>query len=430
MRAWPYLFVATFFLLILSSSDQSLAQEAQTEKPNSCIWCHNEIGDELAEPIRALENDVHADQGLSCVDCHGGDETAGFDEDETAAMDPAKGYIGVPEKKDIPQFCARCHSNPSYMRKYNPRVSTDQFDRYKTSVHGRLLAQGDKKVATCVDCHGAHGILAVKDSRAQVYSLNIPSTCGKCHADIDYMADYRISTRQIEEYTKSVHGIALLEKGDQAAPACNDCHGNHGAVPPGVPAIGFVCGRCHLNNSELFRQSPHFEAFAEEELPECETCHNNHDIEPPTDAMLGIGEESICTDCHGDDSEGYKVAATLRAKIDTLKNKIAAADSLVAVANRAGMEVSEALFQINDANQSLIKSRTMIHALSVEKLDEVAKDGNALAISAYDQGLDALDELQFRRKGLALSLVFILILAIGLYLKIKEVDRRTDFREV
>lgn len=417
------------FLAVLNPNG-SFAQEASSEKPNSCVWCHNEIGDELAEPIHAMENDVHADQGLSCVDCHGGDETAGFDEDETAAMDPAKGYIGVPKKQDIPQFCARCHSDPNYMRQYNPRVSTDQFDRYKTSVHGQLLVKGDKKVATCVDCHGNHGILAVNDPRAKVYALNIPSTCAKCHADIDYMTDYRISTRQVEDYTKGVHGIALLEKGDQAAPACNDCHGNHGAVPPGVPSIGFVCGQCHLNNSEFFRASPHNEAFAEEELPECETCHNNHFIEPPTDAMLGIGEGSICTDCHGDESEGYRIAATLRAKIDTLKTRIAAADSIVDAANRAGMEINEALFQITDAKQSLIRSRTMIHALSIEKLDEVTKDGNELALSAYNQGIDALDELQFRRKGLALSLIFILILAVGLYLKIKEVDRRTGFEEV
>ena len=413
-------------VMYISAQTNALAQDATSESPNSCIWCHQEIGDELAEPIVAMEHDAHASKGLSCVDCHGGDPTAGFDEDETAAMNPAKGYIGVPSRKEIPQFCARCHSDPNYMRKYNPRVSTDQYDRYKTSIHGQKLAQGDSKVATCVDCHGAHGVFEVNDPRAKVFAINIPQTCGNCHSDSDYMDGYGISTRQVDDFRKGVHGIALLEKGDQAAPACNDCHGNHGAVPPGVPSIGFVCGQCHLNNSELFRSSPHMQAFAEEELPECETCHSNHDIEPPTDSMIGIGDESMCIDCHSEGSTGFEVAEILHAKIDTLKQNIVEADSLVAVASRAGMEVSEAVFNLSDANQSLIKSRTMAHALSVERLDEVTKEGNTQANSALSIGIAALDELQFRRKGLALSLVFIFVLAVGVYMKIREVDKRMD----
>ena len=34
--------------------------------------------------------------------------------------------------------------------------------------------------------------------------------------------------------SKSVHGKALLEKGDLSAPTCNNCHGNHGAAPPQI----------------------------------------------------------------------------------------------------------------------------------------------------------------------------------------------------
>ncbi|MFQ5770806.1 MAG: cytochrome c3 family protein, partial [bacterium] len=283
-------------------------EEAQALKDNSCIACHLEMGDELAIPVEGMKEDVHARQGLSCADCHGGDPKAGFDGDLEAAMDPAKGYNGVPKRMDIPQFCARCHSDPNYMRRFNPRVSTDQFDRYKTSVHGRLLHKGDIKVATCTDCHGVHGIRDAKDARSSVYPLNIPNTCGRCHADSDYMQDYGIPTDQIAAYQGSVHGKAVLEKGDLAAPACNDCHGNHGASPPGAPSIAYICGQCHLNNSELFLKSPHRAAFEELELPECETCHGNHDIQHPTDDMLGVGENSICLDCHEEDSKGYVTA--------------------------------------------------------------------------------------------------------------------------
>ena len=428
MRA---LHVAILLMLLLAgaaipraSYGQEGALEKTQEETNSCMVCHLELGDEMAEPVKGMEHDVHAQNGLTCVACHGGDDKAGFDGDMDEAMDPAKGYIGAPERKDIPGFCARCHSDPTYMRQYNPRVSTDQFDRYKTSVHGQLLTKGDGKVATCIDCHGVHGIRKISDPRSSVYTLNIPSTCGHCHANAEYMQEYGIPTDQVEKFKISVHGMALLEKGDQAAPACNDCHGNHGASPPGTPSIAFVCGQCHLNNSELFNQSPHRAAFDEMDLPECETCHGNHEILHPADNLLGTGENAICVQCHDEGDKGYEVAGLLFSEIDTLKTEISVADAVIKKARRAGMEVSEGTFNLRDANDFLIKSRTLVHAFSVEKLDDEVKQGRTVAEKAYEIGVAALRELQFRRKGLALSIVFILLLAVGLYFKIKDVDQK------
>lgn len=419
------------FLCVLVWISIATAQEP-AEPPvqtNSCVSCHLEIGDEYAEPVEGMKGDVHARQGLWCEACHGGDPTLGFDGDLEAAMDPAKGYVGVPERTEIPQFCAKCHSDPNFMRKYNPRISTDQLDRYKTSTHGKLLLQqGDTKVATCTDCHGVHGILNAKDSRSAVYPLSIPETCGKCHADAEYMEEYSIPTDQIAEYQESVHGVALLDKGDQAAPACNDCHGNHGASPPGAPSIAYICGQCHLNNSELFFNSPHKMVFDEMGLPECETCHGNHAISHPTDEMIGAGAQSICTDCHEEGSPGFVTSVNMRQQLEELKSKMAVADSLVSKAERAGMQVSEAKFQLNDADDALIKARTTVHSLSVEQLGEVTQKGDNLAEEAITIGRSALAELQFRRKGLAVSLVVILILAVGLFMKIKETDRRFPIR--
>jgi predicted CXXCH cytochrome family protein len=421
--SYVVLMPALYFISIANAQESNRA-----EKTDSCVSCHLEIGDDLAIPVEGMKEDVHTRQGLSCSDCHGGDPEAGLDGDIEASMDPAKGYIGIPQRKDIPNFCARCHSDPGYMRKYNPRVATDQLSAYKTSVHGQLLIKGDTKVATCTDCHGVHGIRDAKDARSSVYPLNIPAMCGRCHADEEYMKDYNIPTDQNETYNSSVHGIALLEKGDQAAPACNDCHGNHGASPPGAPSVAFICGQCHLYNSELFLQSPHRQAFAELELPECETCHGNHDVQPTTDEMLGAGDNSICTDCHDEESNGYKIAASMHGEILNLKGNIAVADSLLSKAERAGMQVSEAKFQLNDADDALVKSRTMIHSFSLEQISEITEDGNKLTEQAIQAGYLALDELQFRRKGLAVSIVVILVLALGLYLKIKEIDKKHPAR--
>jgi hypothetical protein len=427
MRVAEKTIFVPFFLLwgVLSVSAQETSQAA---KVNSCVSCHLEMGEELAVPVEGMKEDVHDRQGLSCADCHGGDPEAGLDGDMEAAKNPAKGFIGKPKRTAIPQFCARCHSDPNYMRRFNPRVATDQLSSYKTSVHGQLLQKGDAKVATCTDCHGVHGIRNAKDSRSAVYPLNIPATCGRCHADAEYMHAYNIPTDQIEQYQTSVHGKALLEKGDQAAPACNDCHGNHGATPPGAPTIAFICGQCHLNNSELFFASPHRVAFDEMGLPECETCHGNHAIQHPIDSMLGAGAQSICTNCHEEGSPGWLTAVAMHGQIENLKSQIFVADSLVAKAERAGMEVSDAKFQLKDADDALIKSRTMVHSLSVERITEVTSAGMKLTESALAAGRAALAELQFRRKGLALSIIFILILAAGLYLKIKEVDQKHPIR--
>ena len=145
-------------------------------------------------------------------------------------------------------------------------LPVDQVVKYKTSIHGIKNSKGDINVAECASCHGSHGIRAVKDPFSNVYATNIPKVCSSCHSDKEKMAQYKIPTDQYSLYVKSVHGVALLEKGDLGAPSCNDCHGNHGAVPPGVESISKVCGSCHTLNMELFEKSVHKQAFDKEEF--------------------------------------------------------------------------------------------------------------------------------------------------------------------
>jgi hypothetical protein len=51
-------------------------------------------------------------------------------------------------------------------------------------------------------------------------------------------------------------------------------------------------------------------------------------------------------------------------------------------------------------------------------------NGMILAEKVRKAGEKALDELQFRRKGLGVSLIIIVVVAIALAFKIREVDRR------
>ena len=261
------------------------------EKRNNCVECHTELGDEYAAIVGNFRSDIHSEKGLSCVNCHGGDSQVEVSEDEPEkAMDPAKGYIGAPDKAEIPDFCGKCHSDPEYMKKFNPNIRIDQVDRYFTSVHGLKLKAGDNKVASCTDCHQSHQTRSKNNPGSRVFPVNISETCGRCHSDTEYMEEYGIPVDQVADYSQSIHYKFLVEDGDLFSPTCNDCHGNHGAVPPGVKSIHNICGTCHFQNNTQFEQSPHAEAFEDMGEPGCSTCHNNHKIERIREEKLGLHE--------------------------------------------------------------------------------------------------------------------------------------------
>jgi hypothetical protein len=397
---------------------------AGAQAADACAACHLETGDErLAAPARSFDGDVHKAKGFGCVDCHGGDSRATGME----AMDPRKGFIGKPSHQQVIQVCGRCHSDASFMKRYNPSLRVDQVAEYATSVHGRRLRElGDPKVATCASCHPAHSIRPPSDPQSSVYPLHVADTCGRCHADGKYMASYKIPTDQVEKYKTSVHWAAMTAKGDLSAPTCNDCHGNHGAVPPGVGWVGNVCGQCHTVQGDLFRASVHARAFAQMGTPGCATCHENHAIHPPGDFMLGLGDKAVCSSCHGPDDKGGKSAVEMQARITSLRTEVEKADALLGRAERAGMEVSQAQFDLNGARDDLIKARAAVHAFKVDAVTQAVEPGLAVSAKAHARGLRALEELGFRRKGLAVSLLVIFALIAGLVVKIRQLDRRVE----
>ena len=283
---------------------------------SSCLACHGnpDLFDQesRAKVVDAFATDVHRAAGLSCQDCHGGNPDPRLADDMDAAMasDDAKHpYLGVPDRAAIPALCGGCHSDPDTMRRFNPDLRVDQEREYRSSHHGQALARGDLGVATCADCHGAHGILAAADPRSPVYPRQVAETCRKCHGDAAHMAGRKLADGRplpIDQYARwrqSVHAVALLEKEDLSAPTCNDCHGNHGATPPGLQSIAFVCGRCHGREEELFRQSPkragfeaHNELLADAGPDGCAACHSAPE---PQAALTGVHAFSECTSCHG-----------------------------------------------------------------------------------------------------------------------------------
>ena len=333
--------------------------------------------------------------------------------------------ISVPTPTQVIEVCGRCHSDARFIRQYNPSLRVDQVTEYYTSVHGRRLKElKDPKVATCASCHIPHSIRPPSDARSSVYPLRVADTCGSCHANAEYMAPYKIPTDQLAKYKKSIHWKMMTSKGDLSAPTCNDCHGNHGAAPPGISWVGNVCGQCHPINAELFAKSRHGQLFVQMGIPGCATCHSNHEILETSDAMLGVGDKAICGNCHTPQDTGGKTAVAMRETIERLRTDYEAAHATLAKAENAGMEVSQPLFDLNGAKTALVKARASIHGFSLDSVNAEVKPGLEISDKARARGVRALDELQFRRKGLAVSVLIILALIVGLVLKIRQMERK------
>lgn len=390
---------------------------AQAQR-NTCFRCHRVIDEErYSDPVREYVSDVHYSKGLGCIACHGGDSRALG----PAAKDPATGYIGVPSREEIPALCARCHSDARFMKRYDPAMRIDQLAEYRTSVHGRLLELGDRNVATCTSCHTAHSIRPPSDPGSSVHPTAVAETCGGCHADSTYMAAYEIPTDQVEEYHASVHYQAM-EDGDLAAPTCNDCHGNHGAAPPEVEWIGATCGQCHSTEQDLFDASPHPAAFLQLGRPGCAGCHGNHAIHETSDEMLSLDPPSLCADCHQPGEPEGQQAERMYASIEKLKRGRHEADSLLGEAGAAGLEVSQAQFELEDATNALVRARTNTHSAVVDSVEARVEEGLAVTDRARDRAGSAFTDLRIRRIGLAVSSGIILVLIVGIVMKIREFE--------
>jgi hypothetical protein len=565
----------TIFLLLFVPASTPAAQ------PTSCVACHGNpdfFDGELLEIVAAWQRGVHAGVDLGCQDCHGGNPDLALAEDPGAAMDPEfanNPYLGVPRRTGIPSFCGRCHSDPDFMKRFNPAARVDQEREYWTSQHGEALRRGDARVATCVDCHGAHGILRAGDTQSPVYPKAVAGTCGSCHSDAERMAgsslpDGRpLPVDQEARWRRSVHARAMFSKDDLSAPTCNDCHGNHGATPPGIDSINFVCGQCHGREASLFRASPKHDGFQNHNallsqadgegcafcheppdpvadlagvhrFTECVTCHGNHAVVRPGVAMLeplpstpcafcheptgplaqavpepegaresfervleellqqtsGLndeerfnelvrraqeleyhtaasrgedGEERVlrteferlftkfristttfsyqdpatgeeveqrvvrCGDCHAAEPVfaeapvGLEAGSTMVTRMRELTALAARAERIVLAARRGGVEVREALGEIDQAVDAQIELEVLVHAFAPGEDSEFAATHSAGVDHAHAAlliGQGGLEQLRFRRRGLALSLVFIALVLIGIALKIRQLPPR------
>ena len=181
---------------------------------NTCYSCHKRIDGGQQLIAEQWQASVHGQNGIGCADCHGGDPTS---DKITVSMDPANGFRVSRIARRRCGLCGTCHSDVERMRSF--QVPTDQYAKYRSSVHGqRLLNLNDTRVAICIDCHGTHDVKKASDPTAKVYPLNVPALCASCHSDPKVMDGYDIPTNQFDIYKESVHGQVLLDQQATCAP--------------------------------------------------------------------------------------------------------------------------------------------------------------------------------------------------------------------
>ena len=357
-------------LLVLMGSSSSLFAQASDEM--GCIVCHGSEG-------KQFKSSVHVQAKLTCVDCHGGDPAP---MDKEAAH--GDGLVTAGEAMSGVELCASCHSDAGSMR--GTGLRTDQHSLYLTSQHGLLLESDESApVATCVSCHGSHAIHRTTDPRSPAQKFNQPETCGECHSDASVMEPFGLDSHGVAEYSASAHGRALLESSHLSSPTCTDCHGSHGAAPPGYETVGRVCGDCHSVVLDYFEDSPHMAPASSGQIEECTSCHGYHNIEQLDASMLIGGAASRCAECHSDpDDPALAVGESLHAALVDFDGRIEDAEEKIRTAGLRGFFMDREHGYLDEARSLRARARSMTHSLAPDQLHELLVRGEGMIGQTYD----------------------------------------------
>jgi cytochrome b subunit of formate dehydrogenase len=272
---------------------KDLVHESKLPPPN-CAGCHDQQAKDYATSIHGLSHQMGASGAANCWDCHGSHDIA-------PVKDPASPVF----KLNLPQTCAKCHSNAKLAKEYEMK-RPQAAAQYAESIHGRaLLKMGLIVAPSCNDCHGVHDIKRGVDRDAPINHANVAKTCGKCHVGIE------------ETYAKSVHG-QLLASGDKRGPVCTDCHTAHEVETPQnghfKMASDVSCGKCHADRLEHYRETYHGKAMAlgksstASDVAACYDCHGHHDVLPISNPASRLSKTNIlatCQQCHPGATIGF-----------------------------------------------------------------------------------------------------------------------------
>jgi nitrate/TMAO reductase-like tetraheme cytochrome c subunit len=158
--------------LLLASGAGSGAAEPATraaaKDKNTCVECHSDArflvqNKKLYEYFQGWQTSIHAAQGVTCVDCHGGNpHAASKAEAHAGAALKSSDRSSSTNYRNIPDTCARCHK--------------EIVSRFRLSQHYAHLKpnKDNEQGPNCVTCHGS--------VNTTVLNVNtVRRTCEQCH---------------------------------------------------------------------------------------------------------------------------------------------------------------------------------------------------------------------------------------------------------
>ena len=357
----------------------------------SCIMCHTDMR------LGFLDG-VHSRRGILCTDCHGGDPTQ-FETDQAHGG----GFTGSLDKAEAVALCLSCHGDLPQMRQYALEPVTEEM--FLVSRHGQgLLVEGDTLAPSCGDCHGSHAILPRTDPRSPVNPARISETCATCHSDPSRVPS-GFPTDQLEEWSQSAHGEALLTRHNEQSAQCASCHGSHSALPPGVREIPNVCGKCHQLVRETYFQGPHGQLGSESGggVP-CTACHENHKTTMSPLSQIG----TLCQGCHEADSPEGVSGLELQEQIQRAEAAGDRARTAVTLLTEAGEHIADEEVRLFSVETHLKELLVQAHTLDPTVVDELVRRISSLATEIGERS-DVVEERRWERKLLVIPLWILLL---------------------
>lgn len=372
-------------LLLLAWPVHAQAQERMAgylQEEYSCIMCHT-------DKRAAFLEGVHAERGIVCVDCHGGNPKA-FERERAHA----DGYRGKFSKVRTVALCLDCHGDVGRMRQYG--ISAVTREEFLLSRHGqRLLLAGDTAAPSCSDCHGSHAIFPRQDGRSTVNPARVTETCARCHADPARMPR-ALPADQLERWRRSAHGVALVERHNSQAATCASCHGSHAAAPPGVSEVANVCGTCHRLVENAYLRGAHGRRAA---AVTCIACHSNHDTEAPAGGEI----RARCATCHAQGSPAALAGLQLQERLGAAVRAEEQAREAIAHLVRNGEVTRDEEVRLLTVQTDLETLRVVAHTLDAEAIDELVRRVESISREIREQA-EIVGEERWERKLLVIPL--------------------------
>ena len=275
----------------------------------SCGECHSDVKGQFAGSAHGNTLAGMVKGAPNCLTCH---------LHSIVGVGSAQDSLG--HKIAQEKLCLSCHLDNTDVRS-RTSPTAEFIAAYEQSVHGAALLKGNARAANCVDCHGSHEMKKGSDPSARVSKANIPKTCSKCHREV------------AKDYAASVHGLAV-SKGNQDAPVCTNCHGEHNILlhdDPRSPVAARnisqqVCSPCHSSlalSTKYGLSTDRFKTFSDSyhglairggsvEVANCASCHGSHSIKSSDDPTSTINKANLvatCGKCHPGANQRFTVGS-------------------------------------------------------------------------------------------------------------------------